>query len=133
MQLESPLIISSRLLPAVSVSGATVSLDFSRGRSIVWHVDLPCGAEFSGSDFRAPAVLSGETESEFVRKSFGAFLGFMSAAGESFNYAERKGEDGMTGENSGLFPRAVTEFCAANSDEIAMLSFELENDDCENE
>lgn len=129
MVLSSPLSISARLLPAVVIAGATVSLDFTGGRSVKWFIDLPDGSEFSGSDFQAPACLRNESEESFVRRTFGAFLGFMAAAGESFNYAERKGNDGMTGENASLFPRPVTEFCAANSDELGTLSFDLENEE----
>lgn len=127
MVLPPPLSISSRLLPSVAVAGAVISLDFTGGRSVKWFIDLPDGSEFSGSDFQAPACLRDESEADFVRKSFGAFLSFMSAAGESFNYAERKGDDGMTGENSDLFPRPVTEFFAANSNELSILSFELQS------
>lgn len=125
MKLKSPLLISSRLLPAVSIAGATVSLEFLPGRNVRWFIDLPDGAEFSGDDFRRPACCAGDTAENACDAAFEAFLGFLSAAGESFKYAERSGRDGMAGENSALFPRPVTEFAAENSEEIGLLSFEL--------
>lgn len=125
MKIKSPLFISSRLLPAVKVAGAEIALEFLPGRACRWFVDLPSGEEFSGADFRRPACCAGDTAENACDAAFEAFLSFMSAAGESFNYAERRGEDGMSGENSDLFPRPVTEFCAANSDEIAGMQWEF--------
>jgi hypothetical protein len=56
----------------------------------------------------------------------GNLLGFLSAAGESFNHAERKGLDGMEGENSDLFPREITEWASNNCDELTMAEMEIE-------
>jgi hypothetical protein len=59
-------------------------------------------------------------------EGFQSLLSFLSAAGESFRYAERRGKDGMEGENSNLFERELTEWAAQNSDEIEMARMELE-------
>lgn len=120
MRLSSPFFISSRLLPALRIAGATIQLDYSRrpgrdGRTrYEWTIDLPNGKSFTANDLQSGCGGGSLTE------GFISFLSFLSACAES--YARR----GIDGENADLFPVQVAEWAATYSDEIAMAQIELE-------
>jgi hypothetical protein len=125
MIIKSPFMISSRLLAAAQVGGATVSLE-PTGRADrdgkprwKWYIDLADGSEFSDDDLRG----WGDT-----RAMMETLLGFLGACGESVAYGERTGR---TGENADLFPAAVGQWAAQWRDEISMMELEIgENSDC---
>lgn len=126
MKLLFPFEISPRLVPALNVAGAWIALEYAanertnEGRTPYrWTVDLPNGESFTGTDLQ-----SGCTGGSLC-EGFESLVSFLSAAGESFNYAERRGFDGMKGENSSLFPRPVTVWAAENCDELGVLAYEL--------
>jgi hypothetical protein len=120
METYSPFIISSRLLPAVSVAGATVSIEPTRGRDRDgkpewrWYVDMADGREFDGAE------LWGWGDAGAMLETLLAFLG---ACGESVNYRDRTGRGG---DHAELFPPAVAEWCGQNSDELAVAAFDCE-------
>lgn len=126
MKIEQPFSISSRLLPALEFHGAVLQIKpHARDdeRRPVWHwiVDLN-GKTYEGTDLRG-----GVGDAHYTWEGFKALIGFLSAAAESYNTAERSGADGMTGECANLFPREVTAWAATYSDELAGLSHEMEN------
>lgn len=118
--MESPVIISPRLMPGVRVAGAFVSVEYAggcdRNGKPQWRyaVDLPNGAELVGDDLygwgNAGEMLS-------------TLLSFLGACGESVNYRDRTGRGGDSAE---LFPPAVATWAAANCDELALVQFELD-------
>lgn len=120
--LKDPWIISSRLMPAVQVGGATLSLgDGPRNREgrtqyECW-IDLPDGSEHEVTDLRSGC------QGGSVREGMTALLWFLGAAAESRQYRERTGRQG---ESEDLFPPAVVEWAAQYSDEISMLQLEIE-------
>jgi len=120
METYSPFVISARLLPAVSVAGATISIEPTRGRGRDgkpewrWFIDLPDGREFDGAE------LWGWGDAGAMLETLLAFLG---ACGESVNYRDRTGRGG---DNAELFPPAVAEWCAANESEISVCAFDCE-------
>ena len=95
MILRAPFMISSRLLPAVSIGQGpeqiTVSLS-PRG----FILDGPFG-EHKVTGLRLSPLCKS------VESAFETLLSFMTAAAESFRYR------GMDGENADLFPAEVTE------------------------
>ena len=95
MILRAPFMISSRLLPAVSIGQGpeqiTVSLS-PRG----FILDGPFG-EHKVTGLRLSPLCKS------VESAFETLLSFMTAAAESFRYR------GMDGENADLFPVEVTE------------------------
>lgn len=120
MLLKSPVMITPRLAAGVEVGDAWVSIEYSDldGRDgrvrYRWFVDFRDGREFSGDDLQSGCV-GGSLQSGLE-----SLLSFLGAFAESWRYA---GEDG---ENSDLFPADLAEWAMQNSDEIAMLGFELE-------
>ena len=110
------------------ISGASLSLWKSKKknaeRRIIfgYEIILPCGFKYRAYDLKSGACGVGGNTSEGMTN----LLGFLSAAGESFNYAERMGKDGMDGENSDLFPREISEWASNNCDELTMAGFDLE-------
>jgi hypothetical protein len=107
------------------INGVTIFLSSggrnSEGRTVYgYEISLPCGYKYHSNDLKSGC------QGGNLKKGMGNLLGFLSAAGESFNYAERKGLDGMEGENSDLFPREITEWAANNSDELTMACLEIE-------
>lgn len=115
MKLASQFSISTRLLPALQVAGATIQLESDgwtqdRRMQFRWTIDLPNGSEQTGNDLRSG--VGGCT----LQAAFGSLLSFLSAAGESW----------PDGDNADLFPAPVCEWAAQNSDELACLCAEIE-------
>jgi hypothetical protein len=126
MKLHQPFEISARLMPAVKVGGATISLEVSGrvskdGRDIYSaFIDLPGGEEHEVADLRSGC------QGGSVQEGMRALLSFLSAAAESYQYQQRTGREG---ENSDLFPVAVLDWASSCSDELSMLACEIEEND----
>lgn len=117
MILKPPFIMSSRLLPAVKIAGATLSIEAintsSDGRIVYqWHWD------FEKQSITASDLKSGVGDKLDYQQTMGGLLSFMVACAESLQC----GSD----ENSSLFPQEMHEWLTQNSDEIGMLALELE-------
>ncbi len=124
MRLLHPFKISARLLPALEIGGAWLSLEcvgVHRDHLVYrWYIDMPGGAEFSDDDLGSPGR---GTDAENDQRMFAAFLDFLTACGEGLRYQESTGRES---ENADLFPPAVAEWARANSDELTMLREEVE-------
>ena len=118
MQLQSPVLITSRLLPGVRVGGGTISITYSDregegGRTRYrWFVDLDNGSEFTGDDLQS-GCQGGSLQEGLV-----SLLSFLGAFAEAQRYPDS--------ENADLFPSGLAEWATANSDEISMLESEIE-------
>lgn len=95
MKLSHPFMISSRLLPAVSIGKGEEQVTVSLSRS-GFILDGPFG-EHKVTGLRLSSLCKS------VESAFETLLSFMTAAAESFRYR------GMEGENASLFPAEVTE------------------------
>lgn len=117
--------ISSRLLPAVDVAGATISISPTprRGRDGKpewnWFVDLPDGREFSGAELWGFGDAGNMLET---------LVSFLAACGESVAYSRRSGRDS---ENANLFEPALAEWCDSAAEELGMVGWELETENAE--
>jgi hypothetical protein len=121
MKLSHPFIISARLLPALTVADCTISFDAG-----AFIFDFSDGSEYIERNLRPPqcrTVGVNDTPERLLQSQFGDLLAFLSACAESRQYATRTGR---TGENADLFPENVGAWAEANSDEIGMLSCEIE-------
>ena len=127
--LPAPLVITSRLLPGLHIRDSaglceialqhTEETDHSGKPLWRWHIDLPDGSWHTGKD------LAGRGD---LVAMFGALCSFLSACGESYRYS--MGEQCVNPhENADLFPPAVAEWAYCYSDELAMLSIQLEEGD----
>lgn len=121
MTLNSPFIITPRLLPGVQVGDGLISIEYARsdrdGRTVYrYHIDIP-GHEYSGTDLRSGC------QGGSLQDGMESLLTFMGACGESYRYAMRTGRQG---ENTDLFPPAIAEWCYRHSDELSMLALEIE-------
>lgn len=133
MKLHPPFLIGSRLLPCLTVGGATLSLerdDYASayrspdGRDVYrWTIDLPGGSGHSDNDLRSGC------QGGSLQSMFGTLLGFLSAAGESLRYCEGQGREPDEDDNASLFPPAVTQWARENADELSMLACEIEETD----
>lgn len=127
MKLHDPFFIASNLNPAVRVGGATISIwpsetpsGYDRFGKPCWayEIQLPNGERHEGHD------LFGWEETQGMMATLLSFLG---ACAESRQRRERMGETEIDpDDNEGLFPPAVAEWAAQNSDEIACLRCEIE-------
>lgn len=122
MILRAPFEISSRLLAAVQVGGATISIDMEdrdcEGRTLyrAW-IDLPDGREFE-----IDAMKSG-CQGGSIQEGMACLLTFLDAAAESRAYSRHTGEPG---ENEDLFAPEVVTWADEHSDAISMLACEIE-------
>lgn len=121
MKLSYPVIITSRLLPGVLIGSTQVSIEYgmiqSDGRQC-YNVYLD-GPECSHIE---NGVRSG-CQGGALQEGLASFLGFLSAAVESYQYGQCTG---LQGENARLFPLNVVLWVCQYSDEISLLSFDLE-------
>ena len=123
MKLSSPFLISARLLPAIKIGESFVSLKHrgttSEGRDVyIYYIDTP-EFEYEGDDLKT-GCQGGQ-----YQEAMKSLLSFLSAAAESYSYQMQTREWGE-GENADLFPPNVMEWAYQYSDEIQMLSLELE-------
>lgn len=123
--LHHPFEISPRLLPALRVGGAFISIEYSDrpgddGRvRYQWYIDLDAGEEFSGDDLQSGC------QGGSLQQGMESLLSFLGAAAES--YRSKMDWDKITlDDNASLFPRPILRWAYQNSGEIAMLQFEIE-------
>ena len=113
MTLSAPFLISSRLLPAVSIGEGSEQITVSLSpRGFI--LDGPFG-EHEVTGLRLSPFC------DSIESAFETLLSFMSAAAESFRYR------GMDGENADLFPAPVTEAIAQVSSELECVHFEIQS------
>lgn len=121
MTLQSPFEISSRLMAALRVGDAYLSLGYGKatddGRMEyeVW-LDLPDRV------FRIHGLRSGVRRCG-IQEGFESLLCFLGAAAESLQYERRTGR---TGENTSLFAMDVVEWASTQSEAISALICEIE-------
>ncbi len=119
MTLQTPFIIGPRLLPALHVGRAFLSMEFIGvrcGRCVYrWTIDLPGGEEHAADDIESPR--------DDLQAAFGSLLAFLGACAEGRSYATSTGRES---ENADLFPDAVGEWAQEFSNEIDSLRYEIE-------
>lgn len=121
MKLQSPIIITPRLMPGLQIGKAFISLGDgprnAEGRTQYGcFIDLPDGSEYLIDDLRSGC--QGGT----IQEGLASLLAFLGAAAESYGYRMRTGR---MGDNEDLFAAPVVEWAYQNSDEIGMLEIEL--------
>lgn len=132
MVLHPPFIISARLLPALKIGNATLSLkqvtwtmhpNTERRQQATFILDLPDGTEYIDSELK-----SGVGGFARLQDAFASFLCFLDAAAESYIYSDNAySTDSDT--NMSLFPEHVVTWAADNADEIACLRIDIEETD----
>lgn len=128
MTLHPPFEISGRLLPAVRVGDATISIKFDGqtrdGRTRYrWFIDAP-GVDATGNDL-CSGVGGGS-----IQEGMASLLSFLSACGESYGYQQSHASPYAGTEfdgdgNAGLFPLDVAAWAYQKSDELSLLEWEL--------
>lgn len=131
MTLHKPFLISSRLLPAVTVGEATISITYAErpGRDgrvrYQWFID-GLNLEASGDDLQSGC--GGGS----IQEGMQSLLSFLSACAESIRYGRQYDAQGnitKDGEHADLFPAKVGEWAIQHSDELSMLALELEDNE----
>jgi hypothetical protein len=122
MTLRSPFLISPRLLPGLKIGNGWIQLEYAKrdgrdGRTrYQWTIDIPSG-EFTGDDLQSGCQGGGLLE------GFRSLISFLIAGGESQACYERTGRES---DNADLFPGPVVQWCAQYSEELAIVSFNIE-------
>lgn len=124
MRLHPPFIIGPRLLPALRVGDAILSLDgiepgSERDRA-TFILDFP-----DGTSYEDDKLQSGCGGFHGVVEVFETFLSFMEACGDSRQYEIRNRLKFGESENATIFPLHVADWCAEQADELAMLRSDL--------
>ena len=125
MKLSPPFIIGPRLLPALRIGDALVSIERDGETQDIrdrfrYFIDLPDGTEHTDND-----LCSGVGGSTFT-EAFVSLLSFLSASAESYRPDAR---DPRNNRSAGLFAEPVEEWAAQHSDELSALAFDLESAD----
>lgn len=125
--LTNPVIITPRLLPGVQIGKAFISIEYA-GRSpdnrtiYRYYIDLPNRKSYIDNDLKSGC--GGGS----LHEGLSSLLSFLGACAESVAYQDRTGR---ASENANLFPDYIGQWAAMNSDELSMLSCELdESPDC---
>lgn len=124
MLINYPCIITARLLPGIKVGDATISIEYgdwtNDGRiGYRYYIDFSAGyeiREYTGND------LSSGVGGGSLQSGLESLLGFLGACGESVKYGDTNDPD----SNANLFPTAVAQWAAENSDDLAIACCELE-------
>jgi hypothetical protein len=121
LMLHAPAIITARLLPGVKVGDTTISIKIdgqeSDGRTRYrYYIDGP-NWSYSNDDIRSGC------QGGSLQEGLSSLLSFLAAFAEAVWYKERTG--GYS-ENAQLFPKRLQSWAVENSDELSMLSIELE-------
>jgi len=125
MILNSPIEISPRLLPCVRIGNAIISITYSdksdrEGRTVYeYFIDTPEWEHTNDNDLKSGC------QGGSLQSGLESLLSFLAACGESYGYRQRTGHEG---ENESLFPPNVAEWAYQNSDELGMLSIQLEEE-----
>jgi hypothetical protein len=120
MKLTSPVIITPRLLPGLHIGDTFVSIEFGNETSderIRYHYYLD-GPDWSHESDDLTSGVGGGS----LQEGLSSLLSFLGAFAEAIQYST----NGRESENLDLFPEHVRDWASANSDEIGMLSCELE-------
>lgn len=120
-KLMTPVFIGSRLQAAVKIGEVEISVGIegtdTHGRTVYrWNID-GLDQEYTGNDLKSGVGGGNYTD------GLCSLLSFLSACGESVNYAARTGRDG---ENSDMFPQSVGAWASDNVDALAMMEQEVE-------
>lgn len=123
MLLSEPFFISSRLRPAIKIDDCTISMHYDDkqldGRDVFrYYLDFPD----ESLDYSANDIKSG-CQGCSLQSAFATLLSFMSTCGEAMQYVMRTGRET---ENDDLFPPHIALWCEQHTDELSMLSMELE-------
>lgn len=126
MKIQSPAIITSRLLPGIRIGDTEISIEIDgetgEGRTRYrYYIDAPL---FKYSDTDLKSGCGGGDELEGLE----SLLSFLGACGESYSYTERTGRES---ENANLFPAKVAAWAAENSDALGIASYELHERECD--
>lgn len=121
MELRAPLLISARLMPAVRIGTAWVSIEAMHrdheGRVVYrYAIDTP-DLSHEGNDLHSGC--GDNADAAGVRRAMATLLSFLGACAEADD----------RGDNADLFPANVKEWAEANADELALMQYELEPDD----
>lgn len=127
MTLHPPFQIGPRLLPALCIGDAWLSLSGighatgREGRDVAKFIlDLPDGRVYEDDNLQ-----SGRQGFRGVVGVFETFLSFMDACGESRQYEIRNHLEFGKSENATIFPLHVADWCAENLYEIGDTRCEL--------
>jgi hypothetical protein len=119
-----PFEISSRLLPAVRVGDACISIEYGAGglnghrQPFTYYIDLPDGTEYSGTDLEIPEGRAS------IQSGMENILCFIVSAAETYDYFLRNKEKKPS--EPFLFPEPVCKWARDHRDEIEFLREELE-------
>lgn len=126
MQINSPLCITSRLLPGCRIGGATISIEYTHvtpaGRQAYrWFIDNGNGhrQDFQGEDLQSG--VGGGT----LQEGLESLLGYLGAFAEAIIF-ERRMNNGTETEGGHLFPKELADWAIANADEISIIGLELQ-------
>jgi hypothetical protein len=115
MILKPPFKISGRLLPALQIGRAWVSIELITCTQARYFIDLPDGTEVVGDDLSCRAGIT-------LQGAFESLLSFLGAYAEAIDYGTRTGR---ASENKDLFPASLADWATGNSDEIGMTQLML--------
>ena len=123
MELKHPFMISSRLLPSISIKDAVISLDIGDNTpigsrvTVRYFIDFPNNHTIMGEDF--------SVRYQTIEESFKSFFGFLAAFAEAVEYENRTLRKS---DNINLFPESMKDWASKNFYEIQECICILEDD-----
>ncbi len=128
MTLQSPFIITARLMAGLAISDAFLSIE-TGSRDSENRTQYSCFLDLSdGSEHFIDSIASGCGGGD-IQDGMESLLSFLSAAAESYRHRKCDWNKVTEDDNATLFSRPVVEWAYQNSDEISMAAIELEEKD----
>lgn len=127
MILTDPIIITPRLMAGVRIGDGHISIKYSprpsrRGRTRYrYYIDIPGQKKYINDDLQS-GCQSGD-----LQEGLSSLMSFLSSAAERYWYEQRRGCNQLDIDDPPLFPKYVVEWAYQYSDEISVLSCELED------
>lgn len=121
MILKPPFMISGRLMPAIQIADAIISIEIGCLRQVDGRDCYRIFIDIGDKSYEVDDLRSG-CQGGTIQEEMESLLSFLGAAAESYHHRTR---NNRPSENEDLFCKEVTEWAYQNSDEISMLACEL--------
>lgn len=130
MQLHEPFIIGPRLLPALRIGDAILSLEGMTEATVtgalrVRRMSPAFILDIGSEEHRIDDLQSGAGGFRSLVEPFETLLSFMSACAESIQYRARTGHGG---DNADMFPPPIAQWCADHASDIEAAQCELQDE-----
>lgn len=121
MIIKQPCIITSRLLPGITIGEATISIEYYKQSPVTGHTWYRCYIDIGEYCYSDENLKSGYCGGS-LQEGLCSLFNFLSAFAESRRYGM------IDSDNWDLFPNRLADWATQNSEEIGFAAYQLANE-----